>query len=234
MNKRNYSLDLLRLLAMFMIVILHTLGHGGLLYSTVPYSSTYYAAWFIESLALCAVNCYGILSGYTGVDGHYRYSNIITLWLQVLLYSVGITFLLAGIGKLELTPDIIKIACFPVMHGEYWYFTAYVGLFFMIPIINNALNAMKQHQVKALYVTCIIFYCLFPTYFRTDPFVFSGGYNFVWLVILYIIGACIKKGKLFSSIPFWICALGYLFTASSAWIFKFQVEKTFYKHKYKL
>ena len=30
-DNRNYGIDLLRLFAMFMVVILHTLGHGGVL-----------------------------------------------------------------------------------------------------------------------------------------------------------------------------------------------------------
>lgn len=230
MKNRNYSLDFLRLLAMFMVVTLHVLGHGGLLSSTIPGSSAYYTAWLMEALALCAVNCYGILSGYIGVDGQYRYTNIILLWLQVAFYSIGITLLLSHIGKIELTSDILKASIFPVIHGEYWYFTAYVGLFFFIPIVNTAISSMTTQQLRTIFITCIIIFCLLPTYFHTDPFALGGGYNFVWLLLLlYIIGGCINKGNLFSSISCWLCGIGYLFFSSFAWIFKLIVEKNIFQ-----
>ena len=34
---RNYGIDLLRIVSMFMVVLLHTLGQGGILKSTVPF-----------------------------------------------------------------------------------------------------------------------------------------------------------------------------------------------------
>ena len=41
--------------------------------------------------AYCAVNCYGLISGYVGIYLKYRYTNIVILWLQVVLYSAGCT-----------------------------------------------------------------------------------------------------------------------------------------------
>ena len=66
--KRNYGIDALRIVSMFMIVILHTLGHGGILSSVSIFSGKY-----------CAVNCYALISGYVGINSKYRYSKIISL-----------------------------------------------------------------------------------------------------------------------------------------------------------
>lgn len=77
--KRNYGIDALKIVSMFMIVILHTLGHGGILSSVSIFSGKYYAAWLMEIAAYCAVNCYALISGYVGINSKYRYSKIISL-----------------------------------------------------------------------------------------------------------------------------------------------------------
>ena len=68
-KKRNYGIDLLRMLSMFMIVNLHVLGQGGAMVRIVGDEAGYYAAWFLETCAYCAVDCYGLISGYVGVNG---------------------------------------------------------------------------------------------------------------------------------------------------------------------
>ena len=48
MQERNYGIDFLRVISMFMIVILHILGNGGILASVQTGSSTYHASWLME------------------------------------------------------------------------------------------------------------------------------------------------------------------------------------------
>ena len=48
MKERNYGVDFLRILSMFMIVILHTLAHGGILKSVQPFTDCYWMAWFLN------------------------------------------------------------------------------------------------------------------------------------------------------------------------------------------
>ena len=92
-KKRNYGIDLLRMLSMFMIVNLHVLGQGGAMVRIVGDEAGYYAAWFLETCAYCAVDCYGLISGYVGVNGSSGPPRLLELWLQVFFYSFGITLL---------------------------------------------------------------------------------------------------------------------------------------------
>ena len=61
-DKRNYGIDALRLISMLGVVALHVLGRGGVLANAA--GKKYAVCWFLECLAFCAVNCYGIISGY--------------------------------------------------------------------------------------------------------------------------------------------------------------------------
>ena len=61
--KRNYGIDMLRLVAMFFVVICHVLGHGGVMKNATGYN--YSVSSLLQIVAYCAVNCYAIISGYT-------------------------------------------------------------------------------------------------------------------------------------------------------------------------
>ena len=153
---RNYGIDLLRIVSMFMVCLLHVLGHGGVLDATEPQSLNYYVAWFIEIAAFCAVNCYALISGYVGVKSKYKVSNILYLWLQVAIYSVAISVVFAIIKPDTYTWKTILKSFVPVTFSQYWYFTAYFGLFLFIPILNFARNNMPRNVLKYVLWTLIL------------------------------------------------------------------------------
>lgn len=62
MSTRNYGIEILRIIAMLMIVLLHVVG-GSLQYAESG-SNKYYILWFFEIMSYCAVNCFGIITGY--------------------------------------------------------------------------------------------------------------------------------------------------------------------------
>ena len=66
MKERNYGIDLLRILSMFMVVLLHLCGFGGVLSNVKPFSVNYYIAWFLEIVSYCAVDVFALISGFVG------------------------------------------------------------------------------------------------------------------------------------------------------------------------
>lgn len=44
-NVRNYGIDALRILSMFMVLVLHVLGAGGVMENCEPFSISYVSAW---------------------------------------------------------------------------------------------------------------------------------------------------------------------------------------------
>ena len=69
---RNDGIDLLRIVSMYMITILHVCGQGGAMVRIASHPATYYACWLLETMCMCAVNCYGLISGYVGVKSTFR------------------------------------------------------------------------------------------------------------------------------------------------------------------
>ncbi len=63
-KERDLGFELLRIISMLMIVVMHSIGHGGLGHS-VEYNSLEYAIyWFIYGLGRVSTNCFVMLTGY--------------------------------------------------------------------------------------------------------------------------------------------------------------------------
>lgn len=87
-----HNLDLLRIVSMFMIVLTHILGKGGLRDAVDGREDAYFfIVWIMQIFAYVAVNCYGLISGYIGLGSESKLSKIALLWLQVLFYTLVIT-----------------------------------------------------------------------------------------------------------------------------------------------
>lgn len=199
-NKRNYGIDALRILSMFMVVLLHTLGKGGVLRSVNIFSGKYYMAWFIEIAAFCAVNCYALISGYVGINSKYRYSKIVSLWVQIIFYTLLITFCFAIFRPDTVNREVWVRAIFPITKSHYWYLSAYFGLFFMMPLLNAAVNNLGKKELMRFLIAVTVIFSLIPTILQSDPYAISFGYSMIWLCILYVLGGFIRRYEVFASI----------------------------------
>lgn len=216
--KRNYGVDLLRILSMLMVCTLHVLGQGGILKAAAGAPVKSDIVWFLEIAAYCAVNCYALISGYVGVEAKFKYSSIIRLWLQVAFYTVGITVVFRMIspdlaGKKELFAAVT-----PVLSKQYWYFTAYFCIFFFIPFFNKMVNLLSQRQRTVLMVTIILLFSVLPLFRGKDIFGTGKGYSALWLALLYVMGACIRKNKDVAGIHAGAAILLYMLSVMMAWI----------------
>lgn len=189
---RDYGLDIYKIIATFMVFVLHISDQGGVIRQVNYASSQYFGVWFLIAFAYCAVNCFGIASGYLLVNHKFKYSRIIVLWLEVFFYSVifNIIFQMLTPGHVSMTNWLS--ACLPVLMREYWYFTAYFGMFFFIPFFNKLIHSMNRRQLVSLLVTIILVISCLSSINR-EIFYLKSGYSMMWLCSLYLVGAIIKQ-----------------------------------------
>lgn len=225
MNERKYGIDLLRIASMFMILVLHILLRGGILDAAPFLSTRYNVAWIMKIACMCAVNCYGIISGYVSVDRKFRYYKIGVLWLQVVFYTLIITLLFYLFSDYEFTYISWTNSIFPVSTSQYWYFTSYFALFFFMPFYNKMLNSLEKKQLKALAITIVVLLAVLPTLWQCDIFTMKNGYSFVWLSMLYFIGGIIKKSGIEKKLNGNAMILCYIASTSIASLFKLLTEK---------
>lgn len=193
-NSRNYGIDILRILSMYMAVCLHILGQGGIISNLEALSLKSEIAWFLETCAYCAVNCFALISGYVGIKSKYKYANLAVLWIQTVFYTVTITGVMCLLSnELSFNGELVGNMMFPVITQQYWYFTTYFAVFIAIPIYNSAINNIEEKQLRKIIIIAIVLFSVIPTITERELFELNNGYGFVWISFLYLIGAYIRK-----------------------------------------
>ncbi len=195
-KERLFGIDLLRILAMYMVCILHS-NDDAHMYLSPGHEPFFYFNTWIVSVSIIGVNLFAMITGYVCIHNQWKLERYINLWLSVAFYSIFL--ILAGIllTKLEVInwnysfQSVLDIIISLPFGSKYWYFAAYTGLFFCIPFLNAALlKCSKVQFISLLFVLFIVipFFNLKPNKtFITD------GYNFTWLAFLYAGGAYIKR-----------------------------------------
>ena len=194
-SEHNYGIDILRIVAMTMVVTLHVLERGGILGSVAVGTVQFGLVWFLEIASYCAVNCYALISGYVGVNAKYKISNIVLLWLRVVFYTIIFSVIFKLLYSDSMGAGQFALSFFPVLSNQYWYFTSYFILFLFIPFLNAALLNLNKKQTWFLIAFLVIAVCItkpFTTIFSGDIFSLNEGYSAFWLIILYIIGGYIR------------------------------------------
>lgn len=192
-TERNHGIDALRILCIFMVLCLHILGLGGIADKTVFPEPRFFAVWSFETLLYCVMNCYALISGYVMITAKYRYTNLVLLWLQVALVSVlgAVIYYFLKPGAID--KPVILLSAFPVSRKSYWYFSCYFALYLLIPILNRTIHSLTRRQAKTLCTLLVLCFSGLTTLLDRDAFNLGGGYSALWLIVLYILGACIRK-----------------------------------------
>ena len=220
-DKRNYGIDLLRILSMLFVVILHSLGRGGLLYNTNVNSLNYKAVWLMEIMSYSAVNIFALISGYVAYSDKEKktnYANYGLLWLEIVFYGIIVTFIFDIFKITDISLRDYLIVLLPVSNNLYWYFTAYTGVFMLMPFINSALRGMDKEKLTKHFTLLLIIFSVFESIVK--KFCFDGGYSFAWLLLLFIMGGIIKKCDIGKNIKIWKIIGGIVLLTLITFLFK--------------
>lgn len=197
-SKRQANFELLRIVAMLMIISLHYLVKGG---AAVPFPFVAkehpvgVLAWLIESFCIVAVNCYVLISGYFCVESAWKPGRVVFLLCQVLFYSllIPLLFLLTGVvspGELAIY-DWIGFAL-PFGTEHYWFATAYLVMYLFAPFLSAGIQKLKKRDLQILLALLLIFFSLektiVPVYLATDRY----GYDFGWFLCLFVTAGYIR------------------------------------------
>lgn len=189
-SERNYGIDLLKIVSMFMVVVLHVLGQGGVLKTALDLTLNDTVAWFIEILCFPAVNLFALTTGYLCINKKFKYKSVANLYILVLFYSLLFALIFNGF-------DLIRIikAIFPVSSKVYWYFSSYFCFILFIPFINKYLNSIDEFEYRNLIYVILFITCgvgLISRVLGYDVVLLNKGYSPIWLMSLYVIGGYIK------------------------------------------
>lgn len=90
-------------------------------------------------------------------------------------------------------------AYLPVSTAQYWYITAYFGLYLIMPILNFAIENMPEKYLRYNIIAIFLMFSVNPLVLKYDAFKTHMGFSTIWLVLLYIFGGYFSKYNFFKS-----------------------------------
>ena len=184
-KKRNSSFELLRIIAMLMIVANHYRTYGRYFDSTADIGLNTFFLNVFEMFGSPACSLFALITGYFMINVNTKekyYRRIIPTVLELYFYQFVIFGMVAISGINDIGFMNILELLFPFMHGN-WYVAYYIILFFLIPFINPFLKNMEKSTYKKLLFTVIVIYSVLPT-------IMFRGWKFSevdFFVVMYLI-----------------------------------------------
>ena len=207
-HERNLGVDLLRIVAMWLICCQHIINRGGVYAATGESRLLLYPLWVLST---AGVNIYALISGWVTVTGRFRPARVAELWLQVFVLDL----VLSTAGSLYnpdwMYPAMWRRNLMPLTQKAYWYFSAYVGVYALSPLLNRGLLALSKRQAAAMFWLVLLLFSVGATMGyaeQGDPFAVVSGFSVLWLLVLYVAGACLRLSRLTEKSPWWVLLLG--------------------------
>lgn len=197
MKKREPQFEILRVVAMLMVILLHYLSKGGLLADPAGNMRlSDWAFWGLEALCLVCVNVYVLISGYFFIENRFRLGKIAGLWCQVFFYSVVIAAvcMATGIADYRQYFDLynLQFFAFPIVNGHYWFATAYLLMYLFSPFMNYAVKEMSRRQLQLVILLLLVPFSFVKSVLPLPLTVDDCGNSFIWFLCLYLIAAYIR------------------------------------------
>lgn len=186
---RRSNFELLRIVAMLMIIAYHLCGHGGLKFDASVFSVNHLWTDVFSMGGKIGVNIFFLISGYFLIESKgITMSKILKFWAQLLFYSVGVFLVFYLSGRFEgmsmggFAFELFK-SCFPVITETWWFASVYFLLYIFSPFINKFLKSLDKGSYRLMLVIMTFFWCIVPT-FTVDQFTVQCT-ALVWAVYMY-------------------------------------------------
>lgn len=192
MRQRLVNFELLRIIAMLMVLGLHAnfmaLGQPTLddIFTVTGLTRT-----LLQSLCIIAVNVFVMISGWFGIKPSIKgFCNF--MWQVIFcvggVYLAGTVFFNQPFGVKDL------LRCFGLYHGGGWFVASYIGLYIISPILNSYIEKTSIKNISWTLIAFFLFEFLWGNTLSVDFVV--GGYSTFSFIGIYILAGVLHKAKI--------------------------------------
>lgn len=204
---RNVSIELLRIVAMFLILTCHFVIHFDWdhhqLRVVLPQEPGWWSAlrFVIVQYGQVGVSIFFIISGYFLVEKSFKWNRLVKTWLQMFCYSVAFLIIVLLLGAFHHYPMAVEpimhgvdlyrsilASLFPFFYNSYWFIGAYLLMLLVAPYLNTLFNTLPKRSMEMLIVLLGFFSIQILIFERA-----SNWNNLVYAMLGYLIGGWLRK-----------------------------------------
>lgn len=232
LSKRNYSIELLRILVTIGVIVLHLNSSyiGGVMHSAYKGSLNSFISYFTEGVFICSVNVFLLITGYFSVNK--TNTNVVKviklicecICISFAIYLVRIFFMGETISIKSVVLCILPVNYYVVLWTVIMLFLPFINYFILMLEIKN-----KFSIFLVLYISILMF---FPFFVNILEITFnkslsglstiglggdSGGYTIVNFLGVYLIGAYLSLHPLNKNYKKYLLLFVILSSSVSIW-----------------
>lgn len=209
MKVRQSNMELLRIIAMFLVLLVHadffSLGAPSAS-DCVNASVDSSLKVFFEAISIACVDIFVCLSGWFGIRPSVRgFSNFV---FQCLFWLVGLYIITLLIGTSTFSIQGIK-GCFALTKLN-WFIKAYILLYIIAPVLNAFVENASQKEFRNVLIAFFAFEFVYGWIFSGSTQHIVGGYSTISFIGLYLLARYVRLYQpriSFKSKSFYIASL---------------------------
>ena len=209
--QRDSNIELLRLVLMLMVVLLHfnndTMGGAFMYARNQPIDN--FVLHFLESLGVCAVNCFMIVSGYfLYTNTKIKFGKVLDILLIVVFYRFVDYLCKVAFADETISIKTLIVCVLPANYFAVFYIVSYM----LSPYISRVYRELSERKADFLIAIIFVLFILIPTfidiandlYFLKNPGFLStistagngDGYTIVQFIFCLSLGMWIRKREI--------------------------------------
>lgn len=185
-KNRDSSIELLRIVSIFLITLSHWAIHSDFIFETDHLVVNKLLAEFV-SLGELGVCAFVIISGYFSIFNHQSIKGFLNLLIKIWIYNLIILAFtqIGGVEEIEFR-DIIKFVI-PI-YNTHWFAYTFLILYILMPFLNRFIQNIEKEELKKIIVILLIGWSAIYSFTGADlQFSYLG-----WFILLYFLGAYIR------------------------------------------
>lgn len=187
--ERQSNIELLRIIAMLMIIICHFSTHGGFQFPSGELTVNRLWTQCLTFGGNLGVDIFVLISGYFLIGSTaFRTDKALKLAIQIFTYSVLFlaVFTLAGANPYGIR---MVINClFPITYSGWWFASIYFVLYLISPYLNKLLRGLNKQDYQKMLALLTVCWCVIPTFTGSA----YGSSYLLWFAYLYAVSAYIR------------------------------------------
>ena len=189
-NERDSNFELLRIVAMFLVLVVHANYFSLGAPSPQDCVNTPIQALskvLIQSVCIGCVNIFVLISGWYGI--HFKWRSLANLIFQILFFGILIYLFVVVFMNVPIGIKGI-VACFQITPWN-WFVKSYLCLYLLSPVLNAFCNNSKHKE----YLTVLLSFFVFQTIYGWTGAAkfFLQGYSALSFCGLYLLAQYVKR-----------------------------------------
>ena len=185
-KKRNSSIELLRILCIFGILLMHTYSVRDSNNSTLLNDSI---GMLIGTICNTGVSCFVLISGFYGLN--FKKRRFVEIIILTTVYSLIVSLIGNGFSGYHIFKALLAIP----FYNTHWFISCYLVLMVLSPYIEVVIQGIDKIQYAKLLIFLFIVLSVIPIFLNVgydSAIINRYGKNLSYFIFLYLIGRYIQ------------------------------------------